>query len=50
MSHKVTNCSYCNETLDELEQLSANKYVHEIPLCAQCIEIQLSKRNWIITR
>ena len=37
MSHKVTNCSYCNEPLGELEQLFADKYVNEIPLCAICI-------------
>jgi hypothetical protein len=34
------NCSYCNEPLDELEQLFAKKYVHEIPLCTQCIQTQ----------
>jgi len=36
----MTECSYCNEPLDELEQLFADKYVHEIPLCAQCIQLQ----------
>lgn len=44
MSHKVTNCSYCDEKLGELEYLFANKYVHEMPLCAKCIEIQISTR------
>ncbi len=33
----MTECSYCNEKLGELEQLFADKYVNEIPLCAQCI-------------
>jgi len=36
----VTKCSYCNEPLDELEQLFAQKYVQEIPLCAGCIQTQ----------
>ena len=44
MSFKVTNCSYCNEKLGELEYLFANKYVQEIPMCAKCIEIQFSTR------
>jgi hypothetical protein len=34
------NCSYCNEPLDELEELFAQKYAQEIPLCAQCINTQ----------
>jgi len=36
----MMNCSYCNEPLDELEELFAQKYVQEIPLCAQCIQTQ----------
>ena len=40
----MTECSYCNERLGELEQLFADKYVNEIPLCAKCIEIQFSTR------
>ena len=34
------DCSYCNEPLGELEELFAQKYVQEIPLCAQCINTQ----------
>lgn len=34
------NCSYCNEPLAQLEELFAQKYVQEIPLCAQCIQTQ----------
>jgi len=33
----MSECSYCNEPLGELEQLFADKFVHEMPLCAQCI-------------
>ena len=36
----ITECSHCNEPLDELELLFAQKYVQEIPLCAQCIQTQ----------
>ena len=38
----MTECSYCNEKLGELEQLFADKYVNEIPLCAQCIMNELT--------
>ena len=34
------DCSYCNEPLGELEELFAQKYVQEMPLCAQCINTQ----------
>lgn len=34
------DCSYCNEPLDELEELFAQKYVQEIPLCVQCLQTQ----------
>jgi len=34
----IKNCSYCNEQLGELEKLFANKHVHEMPLCSECIE------------
>ena len=33
----IEHCSYCNEPLNEHEQNYFDKFVSEMPLCAQCI-------------
>jgi hypothetical protein len=33
----MKECSYCNEPLNEDEQIYFNRVVDEMPLCAQCI-------------
>ena len=32
-------CSYCNEPLNEDEQIYFNRVVDEMPLCAQCLTL-----------
>ena len=35
----ITECTYCNEPLQEEEIEFFNTYIDEIPLCAQCLTL-----------